>query len=245
MIFDQVSSVTSPVVTAVVLRETRPSLLDLYGGANAAYSLRNLSLAWRDQDVVEVRRASDDTTSGFTATEVSNGSMEQWVNATITKPLDLKELNPVTGQRDGAAITAAAAYSLRDLTTSRTNITSNGDTGGDTSGAWVVQVRRDSDDDLKSFTADEVADGDVAEWVNDVALPLDTASGAAAAYSLRNLSTSYSGDVVDVRRSSDDTEESFTAAEVADGTLLDWVTNDITLVNESSFPTDSGKYNRA
>ena len=45
----------------------------------------------------------------------------------------------------------------------------------------------------------------------------------AAAYSLRNLSTTYTGNVVDVRRSSDDAEDSFTAAEVADGTLTDWV----------------------
>ena len=46
---------------------------------------------------------------------------------------------------------------------------------------------------------------------------------AAAAYSLRNLSSSYTGNVVDVRRSSDSFEDSFTAAEVADGTLADWV----------------------
>jgi hypothetical protein len=45
----------------------------------------------------------------------------------------------------------------------------------------------------------------------------------AAAYSLRNLSTTYTGNVVDVRRSSDDAEDSFTATEVADGTLTDWV----------------------
>jgi len=48
---------------------------------------------------------------------------------------------------------------------------------------------------------------------------LDFAPGAAAAYSLRNLSRSYAGPVVTVRRSSDDAEADFTAAEVADGTL--------------------------
>jgi len=46
----------------------------------------------------------------------------------------------------------------------------------------------------------------------------------AAAYSLRNLSTTYTGNVVDVRRSIDDAEESFTAEEVSDGTLEAWVT---------------------
>jgi len=48
---------------------------------------------------------------------------------------------------------------------------------------------------------------------------LDFAPGAAAAYSLRNLSRSYAGPVVTVRRSSDDAEADFTSAEVADGTL--------------------------
>src|SRR6056300_1526494 len=48
---------------------------------------------------------------------------------------------------------------------------------------------------------------------------LDLVPGAAAAYSLRSLRNSYAGPVVTVRRSSDDAEEDFTAAEVADGTL--------------------------
>jgi len=48
---------------------------------------------------------------------------------------------------------------------------------------------------------------------------LDLVPGAAAAYSLRSLSRSYAGPVVTVRRSSDDAEDSFTAAEVSDGTL--------------------------
>jgi len=48
---------------------------------------------------------------------------------------------------------------------------------------------------------------------------LDLVPGAAAAYSLRSLSRSYAGPVVTVRRSSDDAEEDFTVAEVADGTL--------------------------
>lgn len=50
-------------------------------------------------------------------------------------------------------------------------------------------------------------------------LLLDFAPGAAAAYSLRQLSSGYAGPVVTVRRSSDDVEDSFTAKEVSDGTL--------------------------
>jgi hypothetical protein len=37
--------------------------------------------------------------------------------------------------------------------------TSSGDTGGDDTGKYVVQVRRSSDDNVKSFTASEVSDG--------------------------------------------------------------------------------------
>jgi hypothetical protein len=51
--------------------------------------------------------------------------------------------------------------------------------------------------------------------------------GATAAYSLRKLSSTYYGPVVEVRRNSDDAEADFTAVEVSDGTLLAWVNTDI------------------
>jgi hypothetical protein len=120
---------------------------------------------------------------------------------------------------------AAAAYSLRALN-------GNGDS--------VVRVRRASDNDEEDFTAEQIELGEMVNWVNSQTVPpLDigvltpegripvpeggTSIGIpAAAYSLRNLSTTYTGNVVDVRRSSGGTE-SFTAAEVADGTLTDWV----------------------
>jgi hypothetical protein len=49
---------------------------------------------------------------------------------------------------------------------------------------------------------------------------IDRYGGAAAAYSFRSLSLYYTGPVVRVRRSSDNTESDFTAAEVSDGTLI-------------------------
>ena len=121
---------------------------------------------------------------------------------------------------------ATAAYSLRALN-------GNGDN--------VVRVRRASDNDEKDFTAEQIELGEMVNWVNSQIVPpldigIETEDGRipvpeggtsigtpAAAYSLRNLSTTYTGNVVDVRRSSDDAEESFTAAEVADGTLEAWV----------------------
>ena len=52
---------------------------------------------------------------------------------------------------------------------------------------------------------------------------LDEFSGAAAAYSLRNLTFLRGGPVVRVRRSSDNAQKDFTAAEVSDGSLASWV----------------------
>jgi hypothetical protein len=52
---------------------------------------------------------------------------------------------------------------------------------------------------------------------------LDNYPGSAAAYSLRDLTFLRGGPVVRVRRSSDNTEANFTAAQVSDGSLAAWV----------------------
>ena len=72
-------------------RGARPStypnfqgLLDLYPGAAAAYSLRALSSGWLAGDVVEVRRSSDVTPESFTASQITNGEMLDWVNGGTT-----------------------------------------------------------------------------------------------------------------------------------------------------------------
>lgn len=52
---------------------------------------------------------------------------------------------------------------------------------------------------------------------------LDQFAGAAAAFSLRYISSSFSSDVVLVRRSSDNAELGFTPTEITDGTLTSWV----------------------
>jgi hypothetical protein len=139
---------------------------------------------------------------------------------------------------------AAAAYSLRALN-------GNGDS--------VVRVRRASDNDEEDFTAEQIELGEMVNWVNSQTVPpldigVETSEGRipvpeggtsigtpAAAYSLRNLSTTYTGNVVDVRRSSDNAVASFTAAEVADGTLTDWVNEDVLKFNPSN-TTASGWY---
>jgi hypothetical protein len=54
-------------------------------------------------------------------------------------------------------------------------------------------------------------------------LLLDVARNAVAACSLRQLSSSYVGPIVTVRRSSDNAEADFTAGQVANGSLVAWV----------------------
>ena len=63
----------------------------------AAYSLR--SLTGGDPKVVRVRRASDNHEQDFTASDVSSGALQDFVNAQVTAPLDIQALS-ATG-RDG------------------------------------------------------------------------------------------------------------------------------------------------
>ena len=56
-------------------------LLDQYPGAAAAYSLRALSSGWLAGDVVEVRRSSDSASLPFTANQITNGDLVDFVNS--------------------------------------------------------------------------------------------------------------------------------------------------------------------
>ena len=94
---------------------------------------------------------------------------------------------------------ASGAYSLRDI--------------GAMNGS-VVRVRRsphdttDAINDEQKFSANQVSSRALEDWVNgklENVLPADIAT-AAAAYSLRKVKASYSGNAVRIRRSSDDIE---------------------------------------
>ena len=204
------------------LNQVGESITQIAPDPAAAYSLR--SLTGSDPKVVRVRRESDNHEQDFTASDVSSGALQDFVNAQVTAPLDIQALS-ATG-RDGDFLIAKAAYSLRSLGTRQATLAATGDTVARANGQFVAQVRRNVDGNLKSFTATEVTDGTLLSFVNESftsSLPLDVQGSAAAAYSLRNLSSSYSGNVVEVRRSSDDTTQNFTATEVTDGTLLAFV----------------------
>jgi len=127
----------------------------------AAYSLR--SLTGGDPKVVRVRRASDNHEQDFTASGVSSGALTSFVNAQVVAPLDIQALS-ATG-RDGDFLIAKAAYSLRSLGTRQATLAAAGDTVARANGKFVAQVRRSSDDALKSFTADEVTDGTLLAFV--------------------------------------------------------------------------------
>ena len=134
--------------------------------AVAAYSLR--SLTGGDPRVVRVRRESDNDERDFTASEVGSGALVNYVNTQVTKPLDVKELQ--SDGRTGNFIIAKAAYSLRSLGDRQATIANdaaplNADTVVPASGKYVIQVRRSSDDTIKSFTADEVTDGTLVAFV--------------------------------------------------------------------------------
>ena len=127
----------------------------------AAYSLR--SLTGGDPKVVRVRRESDNDEQDFTASEVSSGALVDFVNSQVTAPLDIRALT-ATG-RDGDFLIAKAAYSLRSLGTRQATVSATGDTVARADGKYVCQVRRSSDDALKSFTANEITDGTLVSFV--------------------------------------------------------------------------------
>jgi hypothetical protein len=216
-----------------------------FGGAAAAYSLRDVGAM--NGPVVRVRRDSDNSEQDFSALAVPY--IPEWCNRQVIKPLDVRELNSGgSGNRDGNFVIAKAAYSLRSLGDRQATIANdaaplNEDTVVPASGKYVVQVRRNVDGTIKSFTADEVTDGTLASFVNESftsSLPLDVQGSAAAAYSLRDLKTggtsvTSSGDtagdttsnyVVQVRRSSDDRIKSFTAESITNGDLVTFVTEE-------------------
>jgi hypothetical protein len=87
---------------------------------------------------------------------------------------------------------ASAAYSLRSLT------------GGEPK---AVRIRRDGDNEERDFTTAEIVN-EAADWTNgkqETTLPADVAS-AAAAYSLRKVRSAYTGNAVQIRRTSDNVE---------------------------------------
>jgi hypothetical protein len=130
-----------------------------FGGAAAAYSLRDIGAM--NGPVVRVRRDSDNAERDFSALAIS--FIADWCNRQVVKPLDVKALQ--SDGRTGDFIIAKAAYSLRSLGDRQATVAATNDTVARADGKYVVQVRRSSDDTIKSFTADEVTDGTLVTFV--------------------------------------------------------------------------------
>ena len=151
------------------LNQVGESITQIAPDPAVAYSLR--SLTGGDPKVVRVRRESDNHEQDFTASEVSSGALVDFVNTQVTAPLDIQALT-ATG-RDGDFLIAKAAYSLRSLGTRQATVAATGDTVARANGKYVCQVRRPSDDALKSFTAAEVTDGTLLSFVTEEVTLLD------------------------------------------------------------------------
>ena len=165
----------------------------------AAYSLR--SLTGGDPKVVRVRRDSDNDEQDFTASEVSSGALVDYVNSQVTKPLDVRELQ--SDGRTGDFVIAKAAYSLRSLgdrqaTTAQGDVPLDEDTVQAPSGKYVVQVRRSSDNRVKSFKADEVTDGTLVNFVNEEVLVNQTDASWTGWSNVGNASSSTSGGAITI-----------------------------------------------
>ena len=96
-------------------------LLDQYGGAAAAYSLRALSSGWLAGDVVEVRRSSDSTTQDFTASQITGGQMLNFVNNGTTSLYNSARYF----NGSSTIVTTAATTLIGDFTISATIVGSN------------------------------------------------------------------------------------------------------------------------
>jgi len=127
---------------------------------------------------------------------------------------------------------AAAAYSIRQLNTSYTGS--------------AVEVSRDVDTQVQDigFTANGSLDSTaLLEFAtNSSQSLLDYATGSAAAYSLRKLSTEYTGSAIEVRRSSDDAVQDigFDAnGDLDTGSLDTFVNEDVERIVNGDFATDS------
>ena len=149
---------TAQVIDSDRKGESRPLLSKVVGGAAAAYSLRDLNDKAGNNKVVRVRRASDNNERDFLAKEVSNGTLQNWVNTQTVLPLDLQALT--ADGRTGSVIPAKAAYSLRNLSK---NYTGN-----------VVDVRRFTDGATNSYTADEITGGTLTSFANESVKYLDS-----------------------------------------------------------------------
>ena len=165
---------------------TESLLLDSYTDVIGAYSLRKLKASWTGNAIL-VRRSLDnaESTIGFD----SNGELDTTSLLSFSKPT-------ITGYLLDQYIGSLVGFSMRKISA--------------TYSGSVIRVRRSSDNQESDigFNASGDLDTDSLLRFNENATTsiLDTYSVSAGAWSLRKLSSTYSGSSIRVRRTSDSQE---------------------------------------
>ena len=199
-----------------------PRLLEYYGGASAAYSLRSLN--GEDPKAVRIRRDGDNEERDFTTSEIGTEAAD-WTNGLqeTTLPADLPS---TSSSITGFTISGTSDASSGTYTTSGSLL--NGKLFFRKTGANDEQVRYDGS---KWLIWDD--DNGEAYWTptnnQDTEFPWDVTSwqvgeggggpvafssfvggnpdnSAAGAYSLRKVKSDYTGNAVRIRRASDNVE---------------------------------------
>jgi hypothetical protein len=117
------------------------NLLDIYGGAAAAYSLRRLSK--NATNVVRVRRSSDNTEANFTAEQILDGDLLRWVGLSASDDGFVTTYYDQSGNGNNAVENTASQQP--QLVSGGSVITSNGYT--------VIQYDGTDDNLTTSLTA--------------------------------------------------------------------------------------------
>jgi len=155
--------------------EPNTTLLDYYTGSAAAYSLRSLSTS--TTNVVKVRRSGDDAELDFTASEVSNGTLEAWVVAGGgTEDGFVTTWYDQSGNANNA--TQATAANQPKIVSSGTLVTENGKAAVDFDGSdalatsgYIVQLSANDATVFAVRSVTAVSDGDYLLTEGDVVSP--------------------------------------------------------------------------
>ena len=140
-----VAAITDSITVSANLVATQPvgenNLLDIYGGAAAAYSLRRLSKNLTN--VVRVRRSSDNTEANFTAEQILDGDLLRWVGLSASDDGFVTTYYDQSGNGNNAVENTASQQP--QLVSGGSVITSNGYT--------VIQYDGTDDNLTTSLTA--------------------------------------------------------------------------------------------
>ena len=257
---------TAPVIKSDKEGQSRPLLSKLVGGAEAAFSLRDLNDRQGNNKILEVRRDTvDQTEQTFLAKELNK--IEDWVNGKqeTTLPCDIPA-NPqdihgftVSGVRGGVI---DGVYSTNTLyPTSNGRIKVDLDTNSNVVIRWTGSqwLWEDDDEGDTYWTSSEnkTYPWDVTSWTKGPSELAESTgpvfsrfeggsidNSPAAAYSLRKVKAGYTGDAVRIRRASDSVEVNVgfdSDDKISASSPITNVVNTV-LANETSFPSGTGAF---